>query len=136
MYFVILVTPMGRLTWGVIQLCCQKWNHTTKVIAMARRPSRVSMCLSTFVFDMMVLLYISFFNNFILLYYITINLNIYKIHFTLGMNLRYIQTTQCVYFGRTNNKQNINWSDVEKYLEQYVGEIFTIAENGENFYTI
>ncbi|MBQ7067213.1 MAG: transcriptional regulator [Lachnospiraceae bacterium] len=32
------------------------------------------------------------------------------------------------------NKQNINWSDVEKYLEQYIGELYTIAEDGEKIY--
>lgn len=32
------------------------------------------------------------------------------------------------------NKQNINWSDVEEYLGQYVGELYTIAENGEKIY--
>lgn len=32
------------------------------------------------------------------------------------------------------NKQNINWSDVEKYLGQYVGEIYTIEEDGEEIY--
>ncbi len=32
------------------------------------------------------------------------------------------------------NKQNIEWDDVEKYLEQFVGEIYTIAEDGEEIY--
>ncbi len=32
------------------------------------------------------------------------------------------------------NKQNIKWSDVEKYLGQYVGDIYTIAEDGEKIY--
>lgn len=32
------------------------------------------------------------------------------------------------------NKQNINWSDVEEYLGQYVGELYTIAEDGEKIY--
>lgn len=32
------------------------------------------------------------------------------------------------------NKQNIDWNDVEKYLGQYVGEIYTIAEDGEEIY--
>lgn len=32
------------------------------------------------------------------------------------------------------NKQNIIWSDVEKYLGQYVGEIYTIAEDDEKIY--
>lgn len=32
------------------------------------------------------------------------------------------------------NKQNIKWSDVEAYLGQYVGEIVTIAEDGEKIY--
>ena len=32
------------------------------------------------------------------------------------------------------NKQNINWSDVEAYLGQYVGELYTIAENDEQIY--
>ncbi len=32
------------------------------------------------------------------------------------------------------NKQNISWSDVEDYISQYVGEIYTIAEDGEKIY--
>ena len=32
------------------------------------------------------------------------------------------------------NKQNINWDDVEQYLGQYVGELYTIAEDGEKIY--
>lgn len=32
------------------------------------------------------------------------------------------------------NKQNINWDDVENYLEQYVGELYKIAETGEEIY--
>lgn len=32
------------------------------------------------------------------------------------------------------NKQNISWSDVEKYLEQYVGEMYRIAEDNEMIY--
>lgn len=32
------------------------------------------------------------------------------------------------------NKQNINWDDVERYLGQYVGELYTIAEDGEKIY--
>ena len=32
------------------------------------------------------------------------------------------------------NRQNIHWNDVEKYLEQYVGEFYTIAEDGEEIY--
>ena len=32
------------------------------------------------------------------------------------------------------NKQNINWDDVEQYLSQYIGELYTIAEDGEKIY--
>ena len=32
------------------------------------------------------------------------------------------------------NKQNIAWTDVEQYLRRYVGEMYTIAENGEKVY--
>ena len=31
-------------------------------------------------------------------------------------------------------RQAINWEDVEKYLMQYVGEFYTIADNGEVVY--
>ena len=29
------------------------------------------------------------------------------------------------------NKQNINWNEVEKYLEHYVGELVEIVETGD-----
>lgn len=32
------------------------------------------------------------------------------------------------------NKQNIDWNEVERYIEQYVGEIYTIAEDGEEIF--
>lgn len=32
------------------------------------------------------------------------------------------------------NKQNISWNDVERYLRQYVGEFYTIAEDNEKIY--
>lgn len=32
------------------------------------------------------------------------------------------------------NRQDINWSDVEEYLGQYVGDIYTIAEDGEKIF--
>lgn len=32
------------------------------------------------------------------------------------------------------NKQNINWSEVEVYLKQYIGEMYTIADDGEKIY--
>lgn len=32
------------------------------------------------------------------------------------------------------NRQNICWSDVEKYLEQYVGEFYILAEENEKIY--
>ncbi|MCM1308081.1 MAG: hypothetical protein NC223_05730 [Butyrivibrio sp.] len=33
-----------------------------------------------------------------------------------------------------NNKQNIDWNDVEKYLERYVGELVKIVETGDIVY--
>ncbi|MBR3833830.1 MAG: transcriptional regulator [Lachnospiraceae bacterium] len=32
------------------------------------------------------------------------------------------------------NKQNINWSEVEQYIKQYIGEMYTIADDGEKIY--
>jgi len=32
------------------------------------------------------------------------------------------------------NKQNIAWSEVEKYLQQYIGNVYTIVEDGERVY--
>ena len=32
------------------------------------------------------------------------------------------------------NKQNIKWDEVEQYLEQYINEFYTIAEDGEKIY--
>lgn len=32
------------------------------------------------------------------------------------------------------NRQNIKWNDVEEYLGQYIGELYTIAEDGEKIY--
>ncbi len=32
------------------------------------------------------------------------------------------------------NRQNIAWCDVEKYLQQYIGEVYTIIENNEKIY--
>lgn len=33
-----------------------------------------------------------------------------------------------------HNKQKIKWDDVEKYLEQYIGEFYVIAEDSETIY--
>ncbi len=33
-----------------------------------------------------------------------------------------------------SNKQNIDWDEVEKYLERYVGELVEIAETGDVVY--
>ena len=33
-----------------------------------------------------------------------------------------------------SNKQNIDWNEVEKYLEQFVGELVEIAETGDVIY--
>ena len=32
------------------------------------------------------------------------------------------------------NKQNIKWDEVEQYLEQYINEFYTIADDGEKIY--
>ena len=33
-----------------------------------------------------------------------------------------------------SNKQNIDWNEVERYLERYVGELVEIAETGDIIY--
>ena len=33
-----------------------------------------------------------------------------------------------------SNKQNIDWNEVEKYLERFVGELVEIAETGDIIY--
>ncbi len=46
------------------------------------------------------------------------------------------ENTQIVIITDTvfHNKQNIAWDDVEKYLEQYVGEIYSIAIDGAEIF--